>query len=86
MEEAGQKPMTVQPFAGIFGPAKLPREIVERLAKEVAAVMARPEVREGVGRYAFEAQSSSPQELADFNRTQYEIWRRTVREIGITLD
>jgi tripartite-type tricarboxylate transporter receptor subunit TctC len=86
MEEVGQKGISVQPFAAIYGPARMPREIVERLAREVASVMARPEVREGVGRHAFGAQSSTSQELAEFHKEQYEIWRRTVRELGITPD
>ena len=86
MAEAGQQGISVQPFAALFGPAKMPREAVERLAKDLAAVMARSEVREALGRHAFEAQGSTPQELAAFHRDQYEIWRRTVREIGITLD
>ena len=86
LTETGQKGISVQPFAGIFGPPNLPREIVERLAREVAVVMAKPEVREGVARHAFEAQSSTPQELADFHKAQFESWRRTVREVGIQLD
>ena len=86
MAEAGQKGISVVPFAGIFGPAKLPREVVDRLARDVAAVMARPEVREAVGRHAFEAQGSSPEELAAFLREQVDIWRRTIREVGITPD
>src|SRR5258708_3521791 len=84
--ETGQKGISVQPFAGIFGPANLPREIIERLAREVAVVMAKPEVREGAARHAFEAQSSTPQELADFHKAQFENWRKTVREVGIQLD
>jgi tripartite-type tricarboxylate transporter receptor subunit TctC len=86
MAESGKKGISIQPFAGIYGPANLPREIVERLAREVAAVMAKPEVREGVARHAFEAQSSTPAELADFHRAQLEIWRRTVKEVGIAPD
>jgi tripartite-type tricarboxylate transporter receptor subunit TctC len=84
--ETGHKGISVQPFAAIYGPANLPREIVERLAREVAAVMAKPEVRDGVARHAFEAQSSTPQELADFHREQFETWRRTMREVGIQPD
>jgi tripartite-type tricarboxylate transporter receptor subunit TctC len=83
MAEAGMKGISVQPFAGIFGPANLPREIVDRLARETAAVMARPEVREGVARYAFEAQSSTPAELGSFLADQLQIWRRTIGEVGI---
>jgi tripartite-type tricarboxylate transporter receptor subunit TctC len=86
MAEAGQKGISVVPFAGIFGPAKLPRDVVDRLAREVAAVMAKPEVREGVARYAFEAQGSTPEELAVFLREQVDIWRRTIKEVGITPD
>jgi tripartite-type tricarboxylate transporter receptor subunit TctC len=86
MAEIGQKGISVQPFAAIFGPAKLPREVVERLARDIATVMARPEVREGLGRHAFAAQSSTPQELADFHRDQLDIWRRTLRDVGIAPD
>jgi tripartite-type tricarboxylate transporter receptor subunit TctC len=86
MAEAGHKGISVQPFAAIFGPAKLPRKVIDRLARDVATVMALPEVREGVGRHAFEAKSSTPQELADFHREQLDIWRRTVRDVGITPD
>jgi tripartite-type tricarboxylate transporter receptor subunit TctC len=86
LAETGQKGISVQPFAAIYGPANLPREIVDRIAREVAVVMATPEVREGVARHAFEAQSSTPQELADFHREQFDIWRKTVRAVGITPD
>ena len=84
--EAGHKGISVQSFAAIFGPAKLPPEVTERLARDVATVMARPEVREGLARHAFEARSSTPQELADFHKEQFDIWRRTLRDVGITPD
>jgi tripartite-type tricarboxylate transporter receptor subunit TctC len=86
MVEAGQKPISVQPFAGIYGPAKMPREIVERIARDVASVMARQDVKEGVGRYAFEAQSSTPEQLLEFHKTQLEIWRRSARELNLVSD
>jgi tripartite-type tricarboxylate transporter receptor subunit TctC len=86
MVEAGQKPIGVQPFAGIYGPAKMPREIVERVARDVATVMARQEVKEGVARYAFEAQSSTPEQLLEFHKAQLEIWRRSARELNLVSD
>jgi tripartite-type tricarboxylate transporter receptor subunit TctC len=86
MVEAGQQPIGVQPFAGIYGPAKMPREIVERLARDVAAVMARQEVKDGVGRYAFEAQSSTPEQLLEFHKAQLEIWRGSARELNLVSD
>lgn len=86
MTEAGLKPISVQPFAGIYGPAKMPREIVERLARDVQAVMARQDVKDGVARYAFEAQSSSPEQLAAFHKEQLDIWKRAARELNLVAD
>jgi len=86
MNEAGMKAITVDPFAAIYGPAKLPREVVDRVAAAVQSVMAKPEVKEGVARFAFEAQSSTPAELADFHKAQLEIWRRSARELNLVTD
>jgi len=43
-------------------------------------------VKEGVARFAFEAQSSTPAELADFHKAQLEIWRRSARELNLVTD
>jgi tripartite-type tricarboxylate transporter receptor subunit TctC len=84
--EAGQKPIPVQPFGAIYGPAKMPKEIVEKVARAVQAVMAQPAVKEGVARYAFEAESSTPEELAAFHKIQFEVWRRSVKELNLQTD
>jgi tripartite-type tricarboxylate transporter receptor subunit TctC len=83
MAESGVPRLSIVPWAGLFGPAKMPRAVVERLARETKEILTRPEVRESLGRYAIEGQSSSPEELAAFLRAQVEAWRRTVREVGI---
>ena len=82
--EAGLSRLTITPWGGLFGPAKMPRPIVDRLGRELAIVLKRPEVREAFERIAFEARSSTPEELTAFVREQIETWRRTVREVGIT--
>jgi tripartite-type tricarboxylate transporter receptor subunit TctC len=73
----------VQPFGAVYGPAKMPKEIVEKIARAVQAVMAQQAVKDGVARYAFEAESSTPEELAAFHKTQLEIWQRSARELGL---
>ncbi len=84
--EAGMSPLSITPWAALFGPAKLPREIVDRLAKEIAAVVARPEVREQLERHAFDARSSTPEEMAAYLKEQVDVWIRTAREVGIVPD
>jgi tripartite-type tricarboxylate transporter receptor subunit TctC len=84
--EAGLPPLAITPWAGLFGPAKLPKEVVDRLARETAAVVARPEVREQLERYAFEGRSSTPEELGTYLKEQLDVWSRTAREVGIAPD
>jgi tripartite-type tricarboxylate transporter receptor subunit TctC len=84
--EAGLTGASIAAWGGLFGPAKMPREVVDRLAREMAWVLTRPEVREGLDRIAFEARSSTPEELSAFVKEQAEIWRRAVREVGIALE
>jgi len=84
--EAGLLKLSITPWAGLFGPAKLPKEVVDRLAREMAVVLARQDVREQLDRYAFAGASSTPEEMAAFLKAQLDVWRRTVKEVGIQPD
>jgi tripartite-type tricarboxylate transporter receptor subunit TctC len=81
--EAGLGKLSLTPWGGVFGPARMPKEVVDRLARELAVVLQRPEVREGLGKIAFDPKSSTPEELAAFLKVQIEVWRRTAEEVGI---
>jgi tripartite-type tricarboxylate transporter receptor subunit TctC len=86
MTEAGLEPVPITPWGGLFGPPKMPKEIVDRLSREMAVVLAKPEVREAFGRLAFEPRSSTPQELSAFVAEQLEAYRRAARAVGLSLD
>jgi tripartite-type tricarboxylate transporter receptor subunit TctC len=81
--EAGLGKLSITPWGAVFGPARMPKEVVDRLARELAVVLRRPEVREGLGKIAFDPKSSTPEELAAFLKVQIEVWRRTAEEVGI---
>jgi tripartite-type tricarboxylate transporter receptor subunit TctC len=81
--EAGLGKLSITPWGGVFGPARMPKEAVDRVARELAAVLKRPEVRDAFGKIAFDPQSSTPGELAAFLKVQIEVWRRTAEEVGI---
>jgi tripartite-type tricarboxylate transporter receptor subunit TctC len=83
MAEAGLHGLTITPWGGVFGPKGMPRDITDRLSRELIALLGRTEVREAFGRLAFEPRGSTPEELAAFTREQLEIWRRVVGEVGI---
>lgn len=85
MVEGGIAGVSV-PWAGVFGPPKMPREITEHLSREINVVLRKPEVRAQLERQAFQAQGSSPQELATYLKEDLEKAKRIVREYGISLD
>jgi tripartite-type tricarboxylate transporter receptor subunit TctC len=82
-EEAGLGQMTLRPWGGIFGPAHMPKEVVERVGAALAKVLARQDVIDGLGKIAFQAKSSSPGELTSFLEQQMDVWRSTARQVGI---
>jgi tripartite-type tricarboxylate transporter receptor subunit TctC len=84
--EAGVPAVTVRQWAGVFGPPKMPRDIVERLNKEVNAALKRPDVLEQLQRYGYAAEGSTPEGLAAINRDDLALWRRLVKEAGIALE
>jgi tripartite-type tricarboxylate transporter receptor subunit TctC len=86
LPEAGLPSVPITPWGGIFGPPKMPKEIVDRVSREMAVVLARPEVREAFGKLAFEPRSSTPQELSAFVAEQLEAYRRVTKAVGLSLD
>jgi tripartite-type tricarboxylate transporter receptor subunit TctC len=84
--EAGMAKFPIVPWAGLFGPARLPREIVQRLNGEVTTTLNRPDVKEQLAKQAFAGAGSSPDELAAYVKEQYEIWGKAIRDAGIQPD
>jgi tripartite-type tricarboxylate transporter receptor subunit TctC len=84
--EAGVPQVTVRQWAGVFGPPKLPGEIVERLNKEINAALKRPDVLEKMQSYGYAAEGSTPERLTEINRDDLALWRKLVREAGIPLE
>ena len=86
IDEAGVPQVTVRQWAGIFGPPKLPRAIVDRINKEIVAALKRPDVLEKLQSYGYAAESSTPERLAEINREDLVLWRRLVGEAKIPLE
>jgi len=78
--------VTVRQWAGVFGPAKMPRQIVERLNGELNAVVKRPEVIEKMQSYGYAAEGSTAERLFEINRDDLALWRKLIAEAGLALD
>ena len=68
---------------GIFAPAGTPRPIVDRLNKELRAIIADPAVQARLRAVGFDAFSSTPDEFGEFVRGELAKWSRWTREAGI---
>ncbi len=86
MDEAGVTSVTIGGWAGLFGPAGMPPDVVSRLNGAVGEVLANPDVREALDKLAFSARSSSPREAAAFLDAQLAAWRKTIDDLGIARD
>jgi tripartite-type tricarboxylate transporter receptor subunit TctC len=86
LEEAGVKGVSTTSWAGLFGPARLPDAVVDRLSREFRAVLTRPDIVDKLGQQGFLAHASTPAELGAYVKEQLETWRRIVREAGIPVE
>lgn len=81
--EAGMPEFSVTSWAGLFGPAKMPKEVVERINREFVAAMGRAEVQAAMEKQAFVLSPSSPEKLAAFVKEQLESYRSILRAAGV---
>lgn len=81
--EAGMPEFSVTSWAGLFGPAKMPKEVVERINREFAAAMGRADVHAAMEKQAFVLSPSSPEKLGVFVKEQLESYRNILRAAGV---
>ena len=70
----------------IFAPAGTPKEIVERLAKELGAILQTPETKKFFSDQGAEAGGGTPEQLAAFVRAETAKWAKAVKDSGAKVD
>ncbi len=81
--QAGMPKFSILSWAALYGPAKMPREVTERLNKEFVAAMKRPDVMAAMDKQAFALNPSTPEELGAFTKEQIDEYRRILRAAGV---
>ncbi len=81
--EAGVPPLTAGTWAALFGPARLPMDIANRMSRAMADAMARPEVKEKIDNLGFDLASSTPVEMAVFMPEQLQAWAKAFADAGL---
>jgi tripartite-type tricarboxylate transporter receptor subunit TctC len=71
---------------GVLGPAKLPREIVARLNREIVKALAMPEVQKLLQAEGGVVSPSTPEEFQAFLRVEVPKWAKIMKQAGVTID
>jgi tripartite-type tricarboxylate transporter receptor subunit TctC len=71
---------------GVFAPAATPQAVIARLNGDFAAALQDAGVRQKLGAVGFESVGSSPRELDQFVRREFEHWDKFVREFNVKFD
>jgi len=70
-------------WTGLFGPAALPKEVVDRLSSALLQILAKTEVRERILASGAEPTPSDVSTFTALVKRQLEVWGRKVKDAGI---
>jgi len=68
---------------GYLAPAGTPKEIVDRLAREIAKALASPKVIDQMEKTGVEPLAMTPDEFGRYIKREYDTWGKVVKEAGI---
>lgn len=85
-QEAGLKGFDVTIWFGVLAPAGTPAPIIERLNREVVAVMGTDEMRKHMQSDGAEARATSPAEFAALIKQDTAKWAPLIKASGASLD
>ena len=86
VREMGFPRLEAEGWNGLFAPAKTPKEIIERLARETAAAVRHPDVVKRFADISAEPVGSTPAEQDAMLKNQVAQFRPIIQELGVTLD
>ena len=85
--EAGYPGFDVFAWFAYFAPAGTPREIVNRLATDIARVQQMPEIRERLASQGIDTDATgTPDAFAAFLKKDFELWDKLIKQQGIRVE
>jgi tripartite-type tricarboxylate transporter receptor subunit TctC len=84
--EAGLPGFDVTSWYGMFGPAALPRDTVNKVNADIAAVLAAPDMKERLAGSGADPAPTSPEELGKLVREEVAKWAKVVADSGAKVD
>jgi len=66
----------------LYAPTGTPQQVVDRLHQTIVSAMAKPEFSSKFTALGLEPMTSTPKQLAEFNRSELEKWGRVIKRSG----
>ena len=86
LKESGIPDIQAVPWFAYMAPAGTPDYIIERMSREIAAVLEEPQIRERLQAAYFAPVGSTPQALSSFMREELDRWRPVIERAGLKPD
>jgi tripartite-type tricarboxylate transporter receptor subunit TctC len=86
ISEAGLTGYDSTSWNAIYVPAGTPKEIIDKLNREVRAILESPETRKFFAEQGAEAGGGTPEQLAALTRAETAKWAKVVKESGAKVD
>jgi len=86
MEEAGLKGYVSTVWNGVLVRAGSPRPAIERLNREIVAILNAPEMKRSLEEQGFEPIPGTPEQFGEFIRSDMARWAKVVKESGAKFD
>jgi len=83
ISESGYKDVECDAVVGVLVPAKTPKDIIALLNREIAAVVAMPDIQERLTALGFETAKATPEELGAYFKADGARWAKIVQAAGI---
>jgi tripartite-type tricarboxylate transporter receptor subunit TctC len=84
--ELGFKDVEASAQVGVVAPAATPPEVVNALRTQIAAAIEQPAVKQKLVDFGIEPVANTPQQYADFIRTETVRWHKLIKVQKISLD
>ena len=84
--EQGLKGQEADTLTGIVVPAGTPKEIVDLLQREVAKIVAEPDIKEKLGKLGFRPIANTPEEFGGVIKSEMEKWGKVVRDAKLKIE
>jgi tripartite-type tricarboxylate transporter receptor subunit TctC len=83
LDEAGAPRFEMQSWQGVFAPAGTPRPIVDRLSREISAIVNTPEVQDRLRTLGVEPDGRQVDAFTAFQQAEIAKWTKVIQDAGI---